>query len=47
MGYEDPGFFSRRFRGQVTLTSAQYRKHFSAMRRATRDGGERARAVVH
>jgi transcriptional regulator GlxA family with amidase domain len=46
VGYEDPGFFSRLFRRQVALTPAQYRKRFGAMRRAIRDGGERA-ATVH
>jgi transcriptional regulator GlxA family with amidase domain len=34
VGYEDAGFFSRLFRRQVSLTPAQYRKRFSAMRRA-------------
>jgi len=42
VGYEDAGFFSRLFRRQVALTPAQYRKRFGAMRRALRDGGERA-----
>ena len=34
VGYEDAGFFSRLFRRQVSLTPAQYRKRFGAMRRA-------------
>jgi len=37
--YEDAGFFSRLFRRQVRLTSAQYRKRFGSMRRALRNGG--------
>ena len=34
VGYEDAGFFSRLFRRHVSLTPAQYRKRFGAMRRA-------------
>ncbi len=34
VGYEDAGFFGRLFRRQVSLTPAQYRKRFGAMRRA-------------
>ncbi len=34
VGYEDAGFFSRLFRRNVSLTPAQYRKRFGAMRRA-------------
>jgi transcriptional regulator GlxA family with amidase domain len=34
IGYEDAGFFSRLFRREVSLTPAQYRKRFGAMRRA-------------
>jgi transcriptional regulator GlxA family with amidase domain len=34
VGYEDAGFFSRLFRRQVSLTPAQYRKRFGAMRSA-------------
>jgi len=33
-GYEDPGFFTRLFRRKVSLTPAQYRRRFGAMRRA-------------
>jgi transcriptional regulator GlxA family with amidase domain len=33
VGYEDPGFFSRLFRRKVSLTPAQYRKRFGAMRK--------------
>jgi transcriptional regulator GlxA family with amidase domain len=33
VGYEDAGFFSRLFRRQVSLTPAQYRKRFGALRR--------------
>jgi transcriptional regulator GlxA family with amidase domain len=38
VGYEDAGFFSRLFRRQVSLTPAQYRKRFGAMRRAIAGG---------
>ena len=34
VGYEDAGFFSRLFRRKVSLTPAQYRKRFGAMRKA-------------
>ena len=34
VGYEDAGFFGRLFRRHVTLTPAQYRRRFGAMRRA-------------
>jgi len=34
VGYEDAGFFSRLFRRQVSLTPAQYRKRFGAVRRS-------------
>jgi transcriptional regulator GlxA family with amidase domain len=44
VGYEDAGFFSRLFRRSVSLTPAQYRKRFGAMRRALQEG-ESARAV--
>jgi transcriptional regulator GlxA family with amidase domain len=37
VGYEDAGFFSRLFRRKVSLTPAQYRKRFGAMRRALRE----------
>jgi transcriptional regulator GlxA family with amidase domain len=33
VGYEDAGFFGRLFRRNVTLTPAQYRKRFGALRR--------------
>jgi transcriptional regulator GlxA family with amidase domain len=39
VGYEDAGFFSRLFRRQVSLTPAQYRKRFGAMRRALQSAG--------
>lgn len=39
VGYEDAGFFSRLFKRQVTLTPAQYRRRFGAMRRALRSAG--------
>ena len=42
VGYEDAGFFSRLFRSKVNLTPAQYRKRFSAMRRAVLTGDARA-----
>lgn len=38
VGYEDAGFFSRLFRRQVSLTPAQYRKRFGAMRKALQAG---------
>lgn len=38
VGYEDAGFFSRLFRRQVSLTPAQYRKRFGAMRKALETG---------
>ena len=38
VGYEDAGFFSRLYRRSVTLTPAQYRKRFGAMRRALEEG---------
>lgn len=38
VGYEDAGFFSRLFRRQVSLTPAQYRKRFGAMRHALEAG---------
>ena len=38
VGYEDAGFFSRLFRRSVTLSPAQYRKRFGAMRRALEEG---------
>lgn len=38
VGYEDPGFFSRLFRRHVSLTPAQYRKRFGAMRKAFSEG---------
>ncbi|HKE43178.1 MAG TPA: helix-turn-helix domain-containing protein [Steroidobacteraceae bacterium] len=38
IGYEDAGFFGRLFRRQVKLTPAQYRKRFSAMRKAIQSG---------
>jgi transcriptional regulator GlxA family with amidase domain len=38
VGYEDAGFFSRLFRRSVSLTPAQYRKRFGAMRRALQSG---------
>jgi transcriptional regulator GlxA family with amidase domain len=44
VGYEDAGFFSRLFRRSVTLTPAQYRKRFGAMRRALEAG---PRGAVH
>jgi transcriptional regulator GlxA family with amidase domain len=34
VGYEDAGFFGRLFHRNVSLTPAQYRKRFGAMRRA-------------
>jgi transcriptional regulator GlxA family with amidase domain len=34
VGYEDAGYFGRLFRRSVTLSPAQYRKRFGAMRRA-------------
>jgi transcriptional regulator GlxA family with amidase domain len=34
VGYEDAGFFGRLFQRNVSLTPAQYRKRFGAMRRA-------------
>ncbi len=34
VGYEDAAFFSRLFRRQVTLTPAQYRRRFAALRRS-------------
>jgi transcriptional regulator GlxA family with amidase domain len=34
VGYEDAGFFSRLFRRHVSLSPAQYRKRFGAMRKA-------------
>jgi transcriptional regulator GlxA family with amidase domain len=34
VGYEDAGFFSRLFRRKVSLTPAQYRRRFGAMRNA-------------
>ncbi len=34
LGYEDPSFFSRLFKREVTLTPAQYRKWFGALRRS-------------
>ncbi|BBU31475.1 AraC family transcriptional regulator [Burkholderia sp. THE68] len=34
VGYEDAGFFSRLFRRKVSLTPAQYRRRFGAMRDA-------------
>jgi transcriptional regulator GlxA family with amidase domain len=39
VGYEDAGFFSRLFRRQVSLTPAQYRKRFGAMRQALKAAG--------
>ena len=39
VGYEDAGFFSRLFKRQVTLTPAQYRRRFGAMRRALQSAG--------
>jgi transcriptional regulator GlxA family with amidase domain len=39
VGYEDAGFFGRLFRRSVSLTPAQYRKRFGAMRRALQTGG--------
>lgn len=38
VGYEDAGFFSRLFRRKVSLTPAQYRKRFGAMRKALAAG---------
>jgi transcriptional regulator GlxA family with amidase domain len=38
VGYEDAGFFSRLFRRSVSLTPAQYRKRFGALRRAMETG---------
>ncbi len=38
VGYEDAGFFGRLFRRSVTLSPAQYRKRFGAMRRALEEG---------
>jgi transcriptional regulator GlxA family with amidase domain len=38
VGYEDAGFFSRLFRRSVSLTPAQYRRRFGAMRRALQGG---------
>jgi transcriptional regulator GlxA family with amidase domain len=38
VGYEDAGFFSRLFRRSVSLTPAQYRKRFGAMRKALQSG---------
>ncbi|MEW5757331.1 MAG: helix-turn-helix domain-containing protein [Pseudomonadota bacterium] len=34
VGYEDAGFFSQLFRRKVTLTPAQYRKRFAALRQS-------------
>ncbi len=39
VGYEDAGFFGRLFRRQVSLTPAQYRRRFGAMRRALQTAG--------
>lgn len=39
VGYEDAGFFSRLFKRRVTLTPAQYRRRFGAMRRALQSAG--------
>jgi transcriptional regulator GlxA family with amidase domain len=39
VGYEDAGFFGRLFRRQVSLTPAQYRRRFGAMRRALQSAG--------
>jgi transcriptional regulator GlxA family with amidase domain len=39
VGYEDAGFFGRLFRRQVSLTPAQYRRRFGAMRRALQAAG--------
>ena len=36
VGYEDAGFFSRLFRREVSLTPAEYRRRFGAMRDALR-----------
>src|SRR5690606_5627885 len=33
VGYEDPGYFARLFKRNVSLTPAQYRKRFGALRR--------------
>jgi transcriptional regulator GlxA family with amidase domain len=38
VGYEDAGFFARLFRRQVNLTPGQYRRRFSAVRRALQHG---------
>lgn len=38
VGYEDPGFFSRLFRRQVSMTPATYRKRFGAMRKSLETG---------
>jgi transcriptional regulator GlxA family with amidase domain len=37
VGYEDAAFFSRLFRRHVSLTPAQYRRRFGAMRKALTD----------
>jgi transcriptional regulator GlxA family with amidase domain len=39
VGYEDAGFFSRLFRRGVSLTPAQYRRRFGAMRKVLQAGG--------
>jgi len=39
VGYEDAGFFGRLFRRQVSLSPAQYRRRFGAMRRALQTAG--------
>ena len=42
VGYEDAGFFSRLFRRSVSLTPAQYRRRFGAMRKVLQTGGAAA-----
>jgi transcriptional regulator GlxA family with amidase domain len=39
VGYQDPGFFSRLFRRQVSMTPAQYRRHFGSLNRQLQQVG--------
>ena len=47
LGYEDPSFFSRLFKREVSLTPAQYRKRFAPLFQALPASGESADTDDH
>jgi len=46
LGYEDPSFFSRLFKREVSLTPAQYRKRFAPLFRALPEEPGRSAAAI-